>query len=160
MLQTRATPASLRKHAKCLDLLGLTSESLFIEERKQREGKRRLQLPSIFHYLSVETDSFKNVIFKYMGPNSPTKFSCAHLLSSTRYHCNWEKTFADLVNPVKNANFPEHDFTHWSDTKLVKSFGKSCHIPQTAVQFKQNVKAVKSLCGQGDLCIFFCDMIF
>ena len=66
-----------------------------------------------------------------------------------------EEVLVDLVNLIKNADCPEHDFAalDGSDLEFVKCSGKSCRISQTAVEFEWNGEAVKSLCGQGDLCI-------
>ena len=105
---------------------------------------------------------FKNVVvFKYMGPNSPTEFTrTPKVVVCTFFHqidttASGEEVVVDLVDLIKNADCPDHDFTTLggSDLEFVKCSGKSCRIPQTAVEFEWNGEAVKSLCGQGDLCV-------
>ena len=96
-----------------------------------------------------------------MGLNPPTEFTrtpkvvvCIffHQLDTT---ATGEEVLVDLVDLIKNADCPEHDFATLggSDLEFVKCSGKSCRILQTAVEFEWNGKAVKSVCGQGDLCL-------
>ena len=61
----------------------------------------------------------------------------------------WEEVVVDIVNLINNTGCPEHDFTTLggSDLEFVKCSGKSCCIPQTAVELEWNGEAAQSLCG-------------
>ena len=156
----------MRKYAECLNLLlpvGLTPESLLIGERKRIQGGKKKAAAAKYLPPSKRRNLvvFKNVVvFKYMGPNSPTEFTrTPKVVVCTFFHqidttASGEEVVVDLVDLIKNADCPDHDFTTLggSDLEFVKCSGKSC-IPQTAVEFEWNGEAVKSLCGQGDLCI-------
>ena len=83
------------------------------------------------------------------------RWLCALFFHQIDTTASGEEVVVDLVDLIKNADCPDHDFTtlDGSDLEFMKCSGKSCRIPQTAVEFKWNGEAVKSLCGQGDLCV-------
>ena len=135
-----------------------------IERREKGKGGKKKAAASKYLPPSKRRNVtvFKNVVvFKYMGPNCLSEFmrtakvvvyNFFHQLDTT---ATAEEILVGLVNLIKNAECPEHDFSSLTglDLEFVKCSGKNCRIPQTAVEFEWNGEAVKSLCGQGDLCI-------
>ena len=130
---------------------------------KRGKGKHKASGTS-FAPKSKRTPTFKNVnILRFMA-NSPREFGrsekdivCTFFYELTPY-CFGDEIMNEIIKIAKQSDVKGHNFTSLapSDVEFVKCTGKTCRVPQTAIDFEWSTDAVRSLAGQGDIYLRLC----